>query len=129
MRRLLEFVMIANAALFLFGAVQHAGFIIGPFHEPRIVPAAIVETLCGLSLVCGAAAVLIHSRIEWRMALIMNLIALGGVLLGIASLAAGHGPRTASNDLYHRIMLVLIGAGVLILFFGRSMLDRNRNRR
>jgi hypothetical protein len=120
MRRLLGFVMIANAALFFFGAVQHAGLAIGSFHEPRIIPAAMVETLCGLSLVCGAAAVLIHSRIEWRVALAANLVALGGVLLGIAALAAGRGPRTASNDLYHRTMLVLIGISLLILFFGRS---------
>jgi len=49
---------------------------------------------------------------------------LGGVLLGIAALAAGAGPRTASNDLYHRIMLLLIGASLLILFSGRSRLDR-----
>ena len=80
MKRLLESVMITNSALFFFGAVQHAGFAIGSFHEPRIIPAAIVETLCGLSLLCGARAVLIHSRAEWRVALIANLVALGGVL-------------------------------------------------
>jgi hypothetical protein len=50
-----------------------------------------------------------------------------GVLLGIAALAAGRGPRTASNDLYHRIMLALIAAGLLILFFGRSALIGTRN--
>jgi hypothetical protein len=43
----------------------------------------------------------------------------------MAALAAGRGPRTASNDLYHRIMLVLIGASLLILFFARSALQRN----
>jgi hypothetical protein len=128
MRRWLELVMITNAALFFFGALQHAGLAIGPFHEPRIVPAAIVETLCGLSLVCGVTAVLIHARLGWRAALIANLAALGGVLLGIAALAAGLGPRTASNDLYHLIMLVLIGTSLVILFFGRPKLDLARNR-
>jgi len=49
---------------------------------------------------------------------------LGGVSLGIAALAAGAGPRTASNDLHHRVMLILIGAVVLILFFGRSRLNQ-----
>ena len=112
--------MMANAALFFFGAVQHAGVPIGSFHEPRIVPAAIVETLCGLSLLWGATALFRRSRVRWRMALITNFVALGGVLLGIAALAAGAGPRTASNDLYHRSMLLLIGASVLILLFGRS---------
>ena len=50
---------------------------------------------------------------------------LGGVLLGIAALAAGAGPRTASNDLYHRMMLILIGAAVLILFFGRRRFNQS----
>ncbi len=116
--------MIANAALFLFGAVQHTGVAVGPFHEPLIIPAAIVETLCGLCLLWGAIALLRDSRMRWRAALITNFVALGGVLLGIAALAAGAGPRTASNDLHHRVMLILIGAVVLILFFGRSRLNQ-----
>lgn len=124
MRILLGCVMISNALLFLFGAVQHAGVRVGHFHEPRIIPAAIVESLCGLSLVWGVAAVFGHSPVEWRTAIIANLIPLGGVLLGMAALAAGRGPRTASNDMYHHIMLVLIGASLLILFFARSALNQ-----
>ena len=117
--------MMANTALFFFGAVQHAGVAVGSFHEPRIIPAAVVETLCGLSLLWGATALFRDSRARWRVALITNFVALGGVLLGIAALAAGAGPRTASNDLYQRIMLLLIGASVLILlFFGRSRLNQ-----
>jgi hypothetical protein len=54
--------------------------------------------------------------------LITNLVALGGVLLGIAALAAGAGPRTVSNDLYHCLMLILIAAVILILFLGRARL-------
>jgi hypothetical protein len=117
--------MIANAALFFFGAVQHAGIAVGSFHEPFIIPAAIVETLCGLCLLWGAAALFRNSKTGWRTALMMNVVALGGVLLGIAALASGAGPRTASNDLYHRIML-LIGAGLLILFVGRSRFNQRR---
>jgi len=116
--------MIANAVLFFFGALQHAGIAVGPFHEPLIIPAAIVETLCGLSLLWGATALFRDSKVQWRVALITNLVALSGVLLGIAALAAGRGPRTVSNDLYHRIMLLLIGASVLMLFLGRSRVNR-----
>jgi len=116
--------MMANAALFFFGAVQHAGVAIGSFHEPRIVAAAIVETLCGVSLLWGATALFRDGRVRWRVAMITNFVALSGVLLGLAALAVGAGPRTASNDLYHRIMLLLIGASVLVLFFGRSRLNQ-----
>jgi hypothetical protein len=121
MKVLLEFVMSVNAALFFFGALQHAGFAIGRFHEPRIVPAAIVEALCGLALVWGVIALASGTRFARRTAVISNLIALFGVLLGIASLAVGAGPRTASNDLYHKIMLVMIGAALLLIGFSRGV--------
>jgi Kef-type K+ transport system membrane component KefB len=125
MRILLECVMISNALLFFFGALQHAGVSIGYFHEPRIIPATIVESLCGLSLVWGVAALFGHSPVEWRTAIIANLVPLGGVLLGMAALAAGRGPRTASNDLYHHIMLALIVTALLLIFVARSTLNRS----
>lgn len=117
--------MILNAALFFFGALQHVGIAIGRFHEPRIIPAAIVETICGLSLAWGAIAVFGQSALLWRTALIGNVVALGGILLGMAALAAGSGPRTASNDMNHHIMLALVGVALLILFFARSALNRS----
>ena len=97
----------------------------GQFHEPLIIRAAIVESLCGLCLLWSAIALFRDWRMRWRIALTTNLIALGGVLLGIAALAVGAGPRAASNDLYHRMMLILIIAMILLLFFGRSRLKQD----
>lgn len=125
MRTALGLVMISNATLFFFGAVQHAGISLGRIHEPKIIPAAIVETICGLFLLWGSIAIAGQFSASWKIALIGNLVALAGVLLGMAALAAGRGPRTASNDLYHRIMLVLIAAGLIILVFARTALRRN----
>jgi hypothetical protein len=125
MKTVAGLLMIANAALFFFGSLQHAGIAVGRFHEPLIIPAAIVEILCGLCLLWGAIALFRSSRTRWRVALITNFLALCGVLLGIAALAAGAGPRTASNDLYHRMMLILISAAVLILFLGRRRLNQS----
>src|SRR5262250_960634 len=119
MKTVAGLLMIANAGIFFFGGVQHAGVAVGRFHEPLIIPAAIVETLCGLCLLWGAIALFRGSRRRWRIALITNLVALGGVLLGIAALAVGAGPRTVSNDQYHRMMLILIAAVILIMCFRR----------
>jgi hypothetical protein len=120
MRILLAVVMISNTVLFFFAAVLHAGIALAALHEPRIIPATIVEVICGMSLGWGTLAVLNHWDSQWRFALIGNVVALGGVLLGVAALAAGKGPRTASNDLYHRLMLGLIAASLIILFLMRN---------
>jgi hypothetical protein len=120
MNTLLAWVNAFNAALFLFGAVQHAGLALGPFREPRILPAALVETVCGLALAYAAVALFGRSVAARRPALISNLVALAGVIIGLVALAVGAGPRTASNDLYHRIMLVLIGASFVLLYVGRA---------
>jgi hypothetical protein len=112
--------MALNTALFVFGAIQHAGVEIGHFREPVIVPAAIVESVCALSLLWGLWAVFRGSPAFWRIVFTGNLIALAGVLLGIVALAAGRGPRTASNDNLHRAMLTLIGLSLMALFMARS---------
>ena len=127
MKQLLTTLMLGNAALFVFGAVQHAGLVIGPFHEPHILPAAIVECICAVALVMGALAVLSGSPKSWLAALIGNLVPIIGVMIGIVALAARRGPRTASNDLYHKIMLTLAIASLVVLFTpaGREALKRN----
>ena len=126
MRQTVVILILGNAALFLLGALQHAGVAIGPLREPLIIPASIVEVLCALALIWGAAAVLIRSHKAWRAVLIGNLVAIAGVTIGMVALAAGAGPRTASNDLYHRIMLALAASSLIIIFVphGRSALKR-----
>ena len=112
--------MALNMALFVFGAVQHVGVEFGRFSEPVIIPAAIVETLCALALLWGLWAVFRSPTPSWGIAFTGNLIALGGVLLGIVALAAGRGPRTVSNDNLHRAMLTLIGLSFVALLVVRA---------
>jgi len=113
--RLLAVVMLANAALFAFGALQHSGVAIGPLREPTIIPAAIVETLCALALMWGAGAVLRGSPRARSAALTGNLAAIMGVAIGMTALALSAGPRTASNDIYHVVMMLLAAASLGIL--------------
>jgi hypothetical protein len=126
MKFLIAVLMLANAAVFMFGAMQHTGVPIGTFHEPVIIPASIVETVSALSLLWGGIAVLRGSQRAWSAALIGNIMAIVGVAVGMISLAAGRGPRTASNDLYHRIMLALAITSIVILALpaGRAALRR-----
>jgi len=115
----LVWITAANAALFVFGAVQHAGIAVGPFREPRIVPAAVVEAICGAALAYAAATLFRRTTAARRATVIGNVIALVGVVIGVVALVVGAGPRTASNDLYHRLMLLAIGVSFVLLLVSR----------
>ena len=107
------------AATFFLGALLHLavriplGFAV--LAEPRIIPATIVEGLCGLGLAIGGFAVLTGRSWAWSAVTGAHAFALGGVLLGITALALGTGPSTELNTIYHRVMLVALVAGLVVL--------------
>ena len=94
---------------FLLAALLHVGvqFPLG-FSEPQIIPAAIVEGLCGLFLAVSAYAVFAHRAWVWVAAIAAHVFAVAGVLLGITALALGAGPSTEANTIYHRVILVVL---------------------
>jgi hypothetical protein len=107
------------AITFLLGALLHLGVRIplgfAVLAEPRIIPATIVEGLCGLGLAVGAYAVLTGRSWAWSAVTGAYAFALGGVLLGTVALAVGAGPNTELNTIYHRAMLVALVAGLVVL--------------
>ncbi len=122
---LITVLMVAEAVTFLLAALLHLGIPLG-FSEPRILPAAIVEGLCGLFLAVSTYAVLARTTWAWGAALVAHLVAVAGVLLGIISLALGAGPSTVANTIYHRVILgVLVVVLVLLATPGaRAALGR-----
>ena len=104
------------------GGADTLGFAV--LAEPRILPATIVECLCGLALAAGAYAVLARRSRAWTVAVAAHAFALGGVLLGTVALAVGAGPSTELNTVYHRVMLVALVAVLALLLTpaGRSAL-------
>ena len=89
------------AGTFFLGALLHLGgripLGVAIVDEPRILPATIVEALCGLALAVAAFAVLTHRGWAWTAATAAHTFALGGVVLGMAALAAGAGSSTELN--------------------------------
>jgi hypothetical protein len=88
--------------------------------EPTIVPAVIVESLCGVALAIAAYALLTHHPKAWAIALGGHTVALGGVLQGMAAIAGGRGPSSLLNDTYHRVMVVLLLASLTALSTTRT---------
>jgi hypothetical protein len=83
-----------------------------------ILPATIVEGLCGTALAIAAITVLARTNGAWTVATAAHAFALGGVLLGVTALAVGAGPSTELNTIYHRVMVVALVA-VLALLLSR----------
>jgi hypothetical protein len=50
------------------------------------------------------------------------------VTRGMVAIAAGRGPHTQLNDTYHRVMVVVLGAGLILLLTrpGRTLLDERK---
>ena len=109
----------SEAVAFLVAALLHLGVRIplgfAVLAEPRIVPATIVEGLAGLIL--GVGVYPLFTRRSWarKAAIAAHVFAVAGVLLGMAALAAGRGPRTETNDLYHLVMLLVLVGNLILL--------------
>ena len=103
--------IVLEAITFLLATLLHLGiqFPLG-FSEPRIIPAAIVEGLCGIFLAVSAFALFVRKTWAWWGAIAAHAFAVAGVLLGITALALGLGPSTVANTIYHRTIL-----GVLVV--------------
>jgi hypothetical protein len=118
------------AATFFLGALLHLGVRVplgfAAIEEPVILPATIVEGMCGTALAVAAFVVLARKNGAWTVATAAHAFALGGVLLGITALAVGAGPSTELNTIYHRVMVVALVAVLALLLSpaGRSALRR-----
>jgi hypothetical protein len=109
-----------EAAAFLAASVSHAGVRVplgvGVVAEPVIVPATIVEGLIAAGFAVAAWASFAGRPWRWQALVGAHGLSAGGVLLGIAALAAGGGPRTGSNDAFHRVMLTIAVVALVVLW-------------
>ena len=121
MTSLVRALMTVEAITFFVGAVLHLGIPLFGLREPRILPAMLVETSCGVGLAVGAWWYSRSPRGK-GVAVAAHGLAIAGVLLGMAALAAGRGPSTPLNTTYHRtILIALIGTGLMVLLDRRSL--------
>lgn len=120
------------AATFVVAVLLHVGVEIplgfAVLEEPRRPVAVLVEGMAGLLLGLGALAVFTRRTWAWAAVTGAHAVALAGVLWGMVAVAAGRGPHTPLNDTYHRVMVVLLAATLLLLLtpLGQASLGRER---
>jgi len=118
MTNLLRLLMGLEAFTFLVGSALHSGVSNFGLSEPRIPPATLVEALCGAALAIGALAY--GPPRGMLVAVGAHMVAIGGVLLGMGALAAGRGPATALNTMYHRTILVSLFVTAALVLIDRG---------
>jgi hypothetical protein len=124
--------MVLEALSFLGFALLHLGVRIpvdfAVIEEPPRPFAVIVEGVAAVVLALGASAVLTRRTWAWAAATGAHAVALAGVLWGMVAIAAGRGPHTQLNDTYHRVMIVVLVAGLILLLTrpGRTVLDLHK---
>ena len=82
------------------------------FNEPQMVYAAIVEGLAGGIFAVASYAALAGRNWAWRSAIIAHVFTILGFLLGLYATRGGTSPFNYS---YHRVMLVIFVAGLILL--------------
>ena len=128
----IRIVVVFDAVTLLLFALLHLGARIpvglGVIATDRIIPATIVEGLAGTGLVVSAYAVFARRTWAWPATVAAHLFALAGVLLGVWAIAAGFGPHNLLNDTYHRLMVVVLVAGLILLWTpgARAALGRGK---
>ena len=121
--------ILLGALSFLCFALVHLGVRIpvglAVIQEPRRPFAVVVEGLAAVLLALAASAVLTRRTRALAAVTGAHAVALAGVLWGMGAVAAGRGPHTQLNDTYHRLMVEVLGAGLILLLTrpGRTLLD------
>jgi hypothetical protein len=119
----LEALSLLCFALLHLGVRIPVGFAV--LEEPRRPFAVTVEGAATLLLALGAFAVFTRTSWAWAAATGAHALALVGVLWGMVAVAAGRGPHTQLNDTFHRVMVVVLGAVLILLLTrrGQAVLD------
>lgn len=104
-------VLVGEAIVFFLAAILHTG----DFGVPALIPAMIVEGLCGIASVISAYAVFARTGWAQKTAAIIQIFLLLSVLLGIFALVRDPGIRDPLNVGLHVVMLALIATGLSLL--------------
>ncbi|HEX9342674.1 MAG TPA: hypothetical protein VF995_03540 [Actinomycetota bacterium] len=108
-----------EALSFLVFAVLHLGVRIplgfAVISTDTIDDAVIAEGLSGAFLALSAAALFTRRRWALRATVFAQAFSLAAVLVGIAAIAAGLGPSSLENDVYHRVMAPVLALSLVWL--------------
>lgn len=102
----------AEAAAFAGASLVHRGWLAAGYQHLR---AATAETVIGAVLLAGLALTFVLPRWLRAIGLTAQLFALLGTLVGVFVVLIGVGPQTPADKIYHGLLLLLVGGGLLLM--------------
>ena len=108
MERLLKLLLAVEAVILILACASHLGLPVPWLLGPRILPAAVIEGVCGLVILYAS----LHGGA--RTAFVCQTVAFAGVLLGLAALTLSGAQRYPITDLGQVVLLAALGPGLLL---------------
>lgn len=108
MNRLLNFLLGAEAVIFLLASASHLGLPVPWLAGPRLLSAAVIEGVCGLVILYAS----LHGGA--RTARLCQVIGFGGVLVALAALALAGAQRYPVSDLGQLVLIACLGWGIVV---------------
>lgn len=108
MSSLLKLLLGVQAIILILASISHLGLPVPYLIGPRILPAAIIEGVCGLTILYAS----LHSG--GRTAFVCQAIAFAGVLGSMTILALTGAQHYLVTDLGLVVVLAALGPGLLI---------------
>ena len=109
MRALRIFLLVEGLA-FLAAALTHSGVLMRGYEHGQ---ASIAETVIAAVLFLGLTLTAMRPAMTRTFALIAQVFALFGTLVGIFTIVAGIGPRTVGDLAYHLIIIAFLTWGIV----------------
>lgn len=111
MTQTIRLFLLVEAASFIVAALIHMGFFVTGYEHAR---ARIAESVIAGVLFGGLLLTLFIPAWKRNVALVVQVFALFGTLVGVFTIIVGVGPRTIPDVLYHIAIAVVLAAGIAV---------------
>jgi hypothetical protein len=111
MTREIRLFLLFEGATFVAAALVHFGVLVHGYEHPA---APYAESLIALVLLVGLALTWIWPDHARAIGLAAQTFAVLGTLVGLGTIAAGIGPRTVPDLIYHFTILLVLAVGLLV---------------
>jgi hypothetical protein len=107
----IRFFLLVEAATFIVAALIHMGFFITGYEhrQARVAESVIAGVLFG-----GLLLSLFMSAWTRNVGIVVQIVALLGTIIGIATIIVGVGPRTVPDVVYHIAIAVVLAVGIAV---------------